>query len=96
MFNPNQVERGHNIISNKALSILNLWYQRINILSWDNRDDSRESRFWGFIQRKILSVQPWQSGLVFEYDRKDAYILPSWLPTNIRFSRIGSIIKSLF
>lgn len=57
----------------------------------DNRDNSKDSRFWGFVPEDYLvgrTVGIWMS-LEFE-NGKDSF-LPSWVPSGIRFSRIGGI-----
>lgn len=57
----------------------------------DNRDNSYDSRGWGFAPKESLvgkAVFIWMS---FEFDRSPESILPSWVPTNVRFSRLGSI-----
>ncbi|CAH0541396.1 signal peptidase I [Vibrio marisflavi] len=57
----------------------------------DNRDNSADSRYWGFVPKANLvgkAVAIWMS---FEFDRSPNSILPSWVPTGVRFNRIGSI-----
>ena len=58
----------------------------------DNRDNSADGRFWGFVPEENLvgeAVAIWMS---FDFDRSEDSFLPQWLPTGIRFSRIGAII----
>jgi len=57
----------------------------------DNRDNSRDSRYWGFVDEELLvgrAVFIWMS---FEMDRSSDSWLPSWVPTGVRFERLGSI-----
>lgn len=57
----------------------------------DNRDNSLDGRFWGFVPEENLvgeAVFIWMS---FDFDRDESSILPSWIPTNVRFERLGSI-----
>ena len=57
----------------------------------DNRDNSLDGRFWGFVPEENLvgeAVAIWMS---FDFDRDEDSFLPSWIPTNIRFDRIGAI-----
>ena len=57
----------------------------------DNRDNSLDGRFWGFVPEENLvgeAVAVWMS---FDFDRTEADILPTWIPTNIRFNRLGGI-----
>ena len=57
----------------------------------DNRDNSADSRYWGFVPEANLvgkAVAIWMS---FDFDRKPDSFLPSWIPTGVRFNRIGSI-----
>jgi signal peptidase I len=57
----------------------------------DNRDNSRDSRYWGFVDEELLvgrAVFIWMS---FEMDRSRDSWLPSWVPTGVRFERLGSI-----
>lgn len=57
----------------------------------DNRDNSADSRFWGFVPDANLvgkAVFIWTS---FEFDRDADSVLPSWIPTGIRFNRIGKL-----
>ena len=58
----------------------------------DNRDNSLDGRFWGFVPEENLvgeAVAIWMS---FDFDRSPDSILPQWLPTGVRFNRIGAII----
>ncbi|CAH0534367.1 Signal peptidase I [Vibrio stylophorae] len=56
----------------------------------DNRDNSFDSRFWGFVPEGNLvgkAVAIWTS---FEFNRPKESVL-SFVPSNIRFERIGAI-----
>jgi signal peptidase I len=58
----------------------------------DNRDNSLDGRFWGFVPEDNLvgeAVAIWMS---FDFDRSEDSFLPHWLPTGVRFNRIGAII----
>jgi signal peptidase I len=57
----------------------------------DNRDNSRDSRFWGFVPERNLVGKAVFKWISFEFDHDSDSLLPSWLPTNVRFERIGSI-----
>jgi len=57
----------------------------------DNRDYSSDGRFWGFVPEDHLvgeAVAIWMS---FDFDRDESSFLPRWIPTNVRFSRLGGI-----
>jgi signal peptidase I len=57
----------------------------------DNRDNSADSRRWGFVPEENIvgkAVFIWTS---FEFDRKEEDFLPTFIPTGIRFDRIGAI-----
>ncbi|MBD0787407.1 signal peptidase I [Vibrio sp. Y2-5] len=57
----------------------------------DNRDNSADSRFWGFVPEANLvgrAVAIWVS---FEFDRDPNSVIPAWIPTGVRLSRIGGI-----
>ena len=57
----------------------------------DNRDNSADGRFWGFVPEENLvgeAVAIWMS---FDFDRDDNSLLPRWIPTGVRFERLGSI-----
>lgn len=57
----------------------------------DNRDNSLDGRFWGFVPEENLvgeAVAIWMS---FDFDRSADSLLPRWIPTSVRFSRIGGI-----
>ena len=57
----------------------------------DNRDNSLDGRFWGFVPEENLvgeAVAIWMS---FDFERTPDDFLPTWVPTGVRFSRIGGI-----
>ncbi len=57
----------------------------------DNRDNSLDSRFWGFVPEENLvgeAVAIWMS---FTFGREQDSILPHWIPTGVRFERLGGI-----
>ena len=55
----------------------------------DNRDNSADSRYWGFVERSAVKGRPLV--VYFSYDRDTGDPL-SWL-TDIRWSRVGSLIR---
>ncbi|MCE0493418.1 signal peptidase I [Vibrio salinus] len=57
----------------------------------DNRDNSADSRYWGFVPKENLVGKAVAIWISFEFDRDEHSILPSWIPTGVRFNRIGSI-----
>ncbi|AWL11401.1 Signal peptidase I [Saliniradius amylolyticus] len=57
----------------------------------DNRDNSRDSRFWGFVPEANLVGQAVAIWISFEFDRPPSSWVPGWIPTGIRFERIGGI-----
>lgn len=57
----------------------------------DNRDNSRDSRFWGFVSDEHLVGKAVAIWISFEFGRDNDSVLPSWIPTGVRFSRVGGI-----
>ena len=57
----------------------------------DNRDNSRDSRYWGFVSDDLLVGKAVAIWISFEFERAPSSILPSWIPTGVRFNRIGGI-----
>src|SRR5207249_3284180 len=55
----------------------------------DNRDNSSDSRYWGFVDAAAVKGRPWV--VYFSYDREAHDALP-WL-TDIRWHRLGSVIR---
>lgn len=57
----------------------------------DNRDNSRDSRFWGFVPEQYLvgkAVLKWMS---FEFTEDPNSWVPGWVPVGVRFERLGAI-----
>lgn len=57
----------------------------------DNRDNSRDSRFWGFVPDDNLVGKAVAIWISFEFERSPSDFLPSWIPTGVRFERVGGI-----
>ncbi|WP_413110975.1 signal peptidase I [Thaumasiovibrio sp. DFM-14] len=57
----------------------------------DNRDNSADSRYWGFVPEQNLVGKAVAIWISFEFDRGADSVLPSWIPTGVRFNRIGGI-----
>ncbi|MBD1555342.1 signal peptidase I [Vibrio sp. S9_S30] len=57
----------------------------------DNRDNSADSRFWGFVPEGNLVGKAVGIWISFEFERGQDSVLPSWIPTGVRFNRIGGI-----
>jgi signal peptidase I len=57
----------------------------------DNRDNSQDGRFWGFVPEENLVGKAVAIWISFEFDRVPSSWVPSWIPTGVRFNRVGSI-----
>ncbi|MDM7859759.1 signal peptidase I [Alteromonas sp. ASW11-36] len=57
----------------------------------DNRDNSTDSRFWGFVEDEHLVGKAVAIWISFEFERTDEDALPTWIPTGVRFNRVGGI-----
>ena len=57
----------------------------------DNRDNSTDSRFWGFVPEENLVGKAVAIWISFEFDRRPSSWLPTWVPTGVRFDRVGGI-----
>lgn len=57
----------------------------------DNRDNSTDSRFWGFVPEENLVGKAVAIWISFEFDRSEADFIPTWVPSGVRFERIGGI-----
>ncbi|MGF1836315.1 signal peptidase I [Photobacterium sanguinicancri] len=57
----------------------------------DNRDNSADSRYWGFVPEANLVGKAVGIWISFEFERGADSALPSWIPTGVRFSRVGGI-----
>ncbi|WP_028117697.1 signal peptidase I [Ferrimonas senticii] len=57
----------------------------------DNRDNSTDSRFWGFVSEDQLVGRASVIWMSFVFDRSEADLLPTWIPSGVRFERIGGI-----
>lgn len=57
----------------------------------DNRDNSKDSRYWGFVPEQNLVGKAVATWISFEFYRDADGLLPTWVPSSVRFDRIGSI-----
>lgn len=57
----------------------------------DNRDNSRDSRYWGFVPEQNLVGKAVATWISFEFYRNNEDLLPTWIPSGVRFNRIGGI-----
>jgi signal peptidase I len=55
----------------------------------DNRDNSEDSRYWGFVQREAIRGRPWFVYYSFDPAASDG---PPWLRA-VRWDRIGHLIR---
>lgn len=57
----------------------------------DNRDNSEDSRYWGFVAEDLLVGQAVFIWMSFEFERDANSWLPTWLPSGIRWQRLGRV-----
>jgi len=57
----------------------------------DNRDNSEDGRYWGFVPEENLVGKAVAIWISFEFDRVPSSWVPGWIPTGVRFERVGSI-----
>lgn len=57
----------------------------------DNRDNSLDSRFWGFVHEDKLVGRATFVWLSLEFERDTSSWLPQWVPSRVRFDRLGRI-----
>ena len=57
----------------------------------DNRDNSKDSRFWGFVPERNLVGKAVFIWISFEFERDPGSPIPGWIPSGVRFNLIGGI-----
>jgi signal peptidase I len=55
----------------------------------DNRDNSQDSRYWGFVDRSLIKGRP--LFIYYSFDRSKLRPLP-WL-TEVRWNRVGDLVR---
>ncbi|PWI34620.1 signal peptidase I [Vibrio albus] len=85
--------RQDNIAAYQPRSGINEWVvpEGQYFMMGDNRDNSADSRYWGFVPEANLVGKAIGIWISFEFERSADSVLPSWIPTGVRFSRIGGI-----
>lgn len=96
-------ETGHQILVNPLRrDRVEMYQPRNGVNEWvvpegqyfvmgDNRDNSADSRYWGFVPEANLVGKAVAIWISFEFERGEDSVLPSWIPTGVRFNRIGGI-----
>lgn len=57
----------------------------------DNRDSSADSRTWGFVPEENIVGKAVFIWISFEFGREPEDFIPTFVPTGIRFNRVGAI-----
>lgn len=57
----------------------------------DNRDNSQDSRTWGVVPEENIVGKAVFIWISFEFKRDESDFIPTWVPTGVRFDRIGRI-----
>ncbi|MCH8501755.1 MAG: signal peptidase I [Aliidiomarina sp.] len=57
----------------------------------DNRDNSLDSRYWGMVNEDLLVGRAVFVWLSLEFERSPDSVLPRWMPSKVRFDRLGRI-----
>ena len=57
----------------------------------DNRDNSKDSRFWGFVPEENLVGRTVGVWLSLEFSNDPDRLLPDFIPSAIRFERMGGL-----
>ena len=91
--NPRAIDQTARYLPRQPGTAINEWIvpEDSYFVMGDNRDNSEDGRFWGFVPEANLVGEAVLIWISFEFDRAPEDFLPTWLPSGVRFERSGAI-----
>lgn len=91
--NPKAIDQTARYLPRQPGTAINEWIVPENsyFVMGDNRDNSEDGRFWGFVPEENLVGEAVLIWVSFEFERAPEDFLPTWFPSGVRFERSGTI-----